>query len=108
MEGTPITVAGYKLRRQIAVGGQSTIWMALKGEGELAAVKVTAYDTNQANLNSSLKKAKREETIHRALRHDNILQLIAGEWRNTYHEWPAGQYLVLDLGNISLSWSRAG
>lgn len=40
----------------------------------------------------------REMRIHETLKHKNILELIGGEPREQQGHYPAGLYIVLDLG----------
>lgn len=113
---------GYLPREHIASGGQSNVYRALNPKtDQLAALKVvplvlgTAGERDAAAVQAKAKQLVREMRIHETLQHRNILRLFGGETREGCEvlvggggssmgdpgrtiAWPAGLYMVLDLG----------
>lgn len=110
-------------REFLASGGQSTVWRALNTRtDQLAAIKVvplalSAEQRDAAAVQAKAKQLVREMRIHETLQHRSILRLFGGETREECEvegggkrgrvNWPAGLYMVLDLGTLPLSPSHS-
>jgi len=110
---------GYVPRDFIGQGGQSTIYRALNLSTNLfAALKVVPFSLHhQQELQQKQKQLVREMRIHETLKHRNVLRLFGGETRQACMverrggmktEWPMGLYMVLDLGELTLSRNSLG
>ncbi|KAK4047311.1 Chk1 protein kinase [Microbotryomycetes sp. JL201] len=96
-----VTVHGYTTREQLGAGGNATVYRAKANDGQLAAIKVIAFehaDSKQAE--HKWKLVVREVKIHETLKHANLLEFIAGEPRERHGVWPKGMYLVMQLGQL--------
>lgn len=111
---------GYVPREHLASGGQSSVYRALNADSDhLAAIKVVPLrlpagggaEGGTASMDPQVaakaKQLVREMRIHETLQHRNILRLFGGETREECavkaysggeQHWPAGLYMVLDLG----------
>ncbi|KAM0790935.1 hypothetical protein ACM66B_004241 [Microbotryomycetes sp. NB124-2] len=95
-----VTIKGYTTREQLGAGGNATVYRAKSTDGQLAAIKVIAFehkDSQQAELKWKL--VVREVKIHETLKHSNVLEFIAGEPRDRQGIWPKGMYLVMQLAD---------